>query len=178
MADQKIPKILLTGKPACGKTTVIIKLAELLSPKKLAGFYTAEIRSAAAARTGFAVHTFSGAQGPLSSIHLKHGPRVGKYRVDIPAFEKIALPQLNQSPDEVDLFIIDEIGKMECFSPYFIRAAQQILLGPAPLLATVALKGSGFIAQVKTHPGIGLIEVTPANRDTLPAEIMDQLSLG
>jgi hypothetical protein len=40
-----------------------------------------------------------------------------------------------------------------------------------PVLATVALKGSGLIATVKARPDIRLIEVTSANRDQLPDEL-------
>ena len=36
--------ILLTGRPGVGKTAVIIKLAELMIARKVAGFYAEEIR--------------------------------------------------------------------------------------------------------------------------------------
>ena len=42
--------------------------------------------------------------------------------------------------------------------------------GPVPLMATVALKGGGLIAEAKARPDVQLVEATAANRDGLPAE--------
>ncbi|KPK76062.1 MAG: hypothetical protein AMJ79_08440 [Phycisphaerae bacterium SM23_30] len=170
------PKILLTGPAGSGKTTIVINLAKLLKTKKIAGFYTEEIRSAGQ-RTGFALRTFNGAEALLSSIHLHHGPRVGKYRVDVSAFEKVILGELNPPPGLVDLFVIDEIGKMECFSSAFIQATTRILEGVTPLVATVALKGEGFIKEVKSRQGVVIIGVTVANRGRLPQMIVGRLGL-
>ena len=172
---QKQPqKILLTGRPGCGKTTVIMKLVKLLQKKNIAGFYTQEIRSAGQ-RSGFSVRTFAGAEGLLSSIHIRQGPRVGKYRVDVGGFEKIILPELARPSEEADIFLIDEIGKMECYSGGFIQAVTGILAGEIPLVATVALKGGGFITKIKTIKDMVIIEVTQTNRDALPRMIADRV---
>ena len=40
-----------------------------------------------------------------------------------------------------------------------------------PVLATVAMKGGGLIAEVKAREAVWLVEVTPENRDRLPGEI-------
>ena len=39
----KLPRILLTGPPQCGKTTVVQKVVALF-PGQAAGFYTREVR--------------------------------------------------------------------------------------------------------------------------------------
>ena len=163
-------KILLTGLPSCGKTTVITSLAEFLKHRKIAGFYTCEIRSQGR-RTGFAIRTFSGVEGILSSTQLPHGPRVGKYRVDVEGFESLVLPELTAGHAQVDVFIIDEIGKMECFSRPFIHAVDAILQGSVHVVATIASKGGGFIARAKTFPEIEIMQVTTANRNELPQKI-------
>ena len=172
--DQAV-KILLTGKPGCGKTTVIMKLAGLLKALKVAGFYTEQIRSGGQ-RTGFSVCTFRGAEGVLSSVNFRQGPQVGKYRVDVAGLEKIIAAEFDENRRDVDVYIIDEIGKMECYSNLFVRTVRNILRSNIPLVATVALKGSGFIEEVKAHPGIELIEVIMANRDELPKKITARLS--
>jgi nucleoside-triphosphatase len=79
------------------------------------------------------------------------------------------------SPDEVDVYGIAEIGKMECLCPAFVEAVRRVLDGPAPVLATVALKGGGFIAEAKARPDVRLIAVDPANRDGLPGQLADGL---
>jgi nucleoside-triphosphatase len=172
--QKKIKKLLLTGLPGCGKTTVIIRLADMLKARKIAGFYTQEIRDAGQ-RTGFSLQTFSGGKSVLSNINLKNGPRVGRYRVDVEKFEQIVLLELAVNKD-ADLYLIDEIGKMECFSSKFIEMIKQILDSSIPLVATVALKGSGFIAQVKDLEDVELITVTAENRDLLPSKISTQMS--
>jgi len=168
-------KMLLTGRPGCGKTTVIMRLAELLPGRRTAGFYTQEIRSGGR-RTGFSVRTFGGMQGLLSSVDVADGPRVGRYRVDVAGFEKIVMPELTKAPAEAELFLIDEIGKMECFSRMFVEAMRRILDADVALVASVALRGSGFIAEVKNRQDVSIMEVSPANRNSLPATIADVIA--
>ena len=46
-----------------------------------------------------------------------------------------------------------------------------LLDGPVPLVATVALRGAGFIAEVKQRPDVRVVEVTQGNRQDLPGQI-------
>jgi len=55
-------------------------------------------------------------------------------------------------------------------------SSKQILDSSIPLVATIALKGSGFIAQVKDRKDIELITVTAENRDLLPSKISTKMS--
>src|SRR5262245_49824049 len=41
----------------------------------------------------------------------------------------------------------------------------------APVLATIALKGGGFISEVKARPDVRLVAVDPVNRDGLPNQL-------
>jgi len=67
--------------------------------------------------------------------------------------------------------VIDEIGKMECHCPQFNEAVSRLLEGPVPLVASIALRGGGFIADVKNRPDVQIVEVTQANRPALPEQI-------
>ncbi len=49
--------------------------------------------------------------------------------------------------------------------------ARQLLASPVPVIATVALKGPGFIAQVKGRGDVQLIQVTEQSRDELPVQL-------
>jgi nucleoside-triphosphatase len=71
----------------------------------------------------------------------------------------------------VDLFVIDEVGKMELLCPPFVEVVPRLLGGPVRVVATVARKGGGLIAEVKARGDVRLVEVTPENRDGLPAEL-------
>jgi nucleoside-triphosphatase len=165
------PVILLTGRPGVGKTTVIRRLAELLSGRAIAGFYTDEIR-VAGQRQGFRVTTFSGATDILAHTKTRSPHRVGRYGVDVAAFERIVLPELARA---AEVLLVDEIGKMECFSASFVRAIRAILDGPTPIVATVALSGSGLIAEVKRRPEVELLELTAQNRDELPGQLAERV---
>ena len=163
--------ILITGRPGVGKTTVILRLAERLPSKVIAGFYTEEIREGGQ-RQGFGATTFSGGRCVMAHTNLRSNKRVGRYRVDVAAFEQLVLPELSR---RCDLMLIDEIGKMECFSSRFIEVVRGLLDGQTPLVATVAASGPGFIAEVKRRPDVELWQVTRENRDALPQRLVERL---
>jgi nucleoside-triphosphatase len=163
------PRILLTGPPGSGKTTVVRKVVELLSGVRMAGFYTEEIRTDVS-RTGFRVITLDGRSARLASVGSHGGPRVGRYTVHVTEFEAVALAELEPLPD-TELLVLDEIGKMECFSPAFVRAARRALAAPVAFLGTVALVGGGFIADAKRSPGVTVIAVSAENREGLSGQV-------
>jgi nucleoside-triphosphatase len=171
--------ILLTGKPGCGKTTVAIATARNLHDLSVSGFYTEEIRDGSK-RVGFRIVTFgstlhhSETDRILAHIDFSEGPRVLKYRVDLPVFDEVAVPSLSLER-QADVFVVDEIGKMECFSERFQRAIERLLNSRRPLLATVARKGRGLIAESKRRPDAELVEVTLDNREALPQRLAGRL---
>jgi nucleoside-triphosphatase len=169
-----IENVLLTGKPGCGKTTVVRRVIEALGGLRLAGFCTEEVRRRGQ-RVGFEIVGLGGPRCLLAYVDWPSRPRVGRYGVEPARLDSIIEHELGQSPGQVEVYIIDEIGKMECLSPAFIQAVRRLLDGPAPVLATVALRGSGFIAEVKARPDVQLVEVDPGNRDGLPSRLADRL---
>jgi len=184
--SSKSAKILLTGVPGCGKTTAVMKIIENLSREKVAGFYTQEIRENNK-RKGFSWASLDGATGILSHIDIK-GPaypeacpsgrplRVGKYGVNVEGFEEAVVPILDVDYSDAELFVIDEIGKMECFSKKFVAAVRRLFASDKSVLATVAQKGSGLIFEVKNHPDVKLFNLTVKSRDKTIAEISQILS--
>lgn len=162
--------ILLTGPPGCGKTTVVRRVVDQLTDVQLAGFYTQELLQGGK-RIGFEAIGLTGRTAPLASVTSKSRLRVGKYGVELPRFENLLRTEL-ETPEDVDLYVVDEIGKMECFSDLFVDTMWQILDGDVPLLATIALKGGGFIREVKQRDDVELITVSPGNRDSLPSDLV------
>ncbi|MBI2317275.1 MAG: AAA family ATPase [Betaproteobacteria bacterium] len=162
--------LLLTGAPGVGKTTLVRRVAEGLGVLRAAGFYTEERRNRAGEREGFELIGFDGSRATLARVGLA-GPRVGKYSVDVAAVDAAAA-RLFAPNLAADLYLVDEIGKMECLSPAFIAAARRLLESPRPVVATVALKGEGFIAEVKQRADVRLVVVTHADRDSLPDEVL------
>jgi nucleoside-triphosphatase len=172
--SSKSAKILLTGLPGCGKTTAIIQTVSSLKQSKVAGFYTQEIREANI-RKGFRWRRFDGTEGILAHIDIKSPFKVGKYRVDIASFEKSVVPILDADKTDAELFVIDEIGKMECMSEKFVAAIRRLFASEKSVLSTVAQKGAGLISEIKSYPGTKLFHLTHQNRDKIIAEISQTL---
>ncbi len=166
-------RLLLTGVPGVGKTTWIRAIVKRIEDIKCAGFYTEEKRHAGQ-RIGFKIVTLEGEEGTLASVGRAQ-PTVGRYSVHVEEFEKLALPQLDPENSPADLYVIDEIGKMELLSPRFRNKVVDLLARPSNILATISRKGKGFIEQLKGRNDIELIEVARANRDRLIGEIAGRI---
>ncbi|MFW6112760.1 MAG: nucleoside-triphosphatase [Thermodesulfobacteriota bacterium] len=173
MNTSRPPRLLVTGPPQCGKTTVVHRVIKDF-PGRAAGFFTREVR-VAGRRVGFEIVTLDGQVAWLSHVDFPGPQRVGKYGVDLEALHRVALPTLSPAPG-IDLIVVDEVGKMECLSASFVAAVEGLWSAAVPLLITVAQKGGGFIARIKSLPGARLITVTPANREELPGRILALLA--
>lgn len=167
-----VANILLTGTPGVGKTTLIRKLVDALGcPAR--GFYTEEIREAGR-RVGFKIATLDGADGVLAHVNIAGPARVSRYGVNTADVEAIGVPAITPASPE-DIIVIDEIGKMECVSQPFKDAAWAALESPNLVLATIAMRGVGFIARVKRRADSKLFEVTKRNRDHLLGQVLHEL---
>src|SRR5919108_670065 len=127
------PTILLEARPGAGKTTVARRLVKLLEGRgiSVSGFTTEEIREGRR-RVGFRVESASGDRAVLAHVDLPGPPRVGRYGVDLEAFERLALPALE--PQEDGVAIVDELGKMELASAGFRDAVVALFDSDLPLV--------------------------------------------
>lgn len=162
-------RLLLTGAPGVGKSTVIRRLAELLG-KPPGGFYTEEIRERGE-RRGFRLVRFDGHEALIAHVGLPKTHRVGKYGVDVAAIDSAA--DALAPGHGVGLYLVDEIGKMECLSERFVNALRLLLDTGPTVVASVASKGTGFVAEVKRRPDCELWTLSRANRDAMPEQILD-----
>jgi nucleoside-triphosphatase len=166
--------LLLTGMPGIGKTTLLRKVATAMPQYSIAGFYTAEIREGGQ-RKGFRLVTFNGEEGVIAHVGIDSIHRVGKYGVDVAVIDQFADLTLGLDKD-VDVYFIDEIGKMECMSQHFLSRMQTLLASDKTVLATVGKKGRGLIEEVKNCPTSELWEITHSNRDELLPRVVAWLS--
>jgi nucleoside-triphosphatase len=157
-------KLLITGVPGVGKTTFVRRLAEALESRRPVGFYTAEIREAGV-RKGFELIGFDGRRQVLAHVKLKTRYKVGKYGVDVSNFDRF-LDTIEFFGPDSNLIVLDEIGSMECHSKKFIALLEKIMRSDKTVIATVALRGGGSIADLKKTQDVRLIEITPSNRNS------------
>ena len=167
--------IIITGLPGVGKTTLIKGILHEIRSLNPIGFYTEEIREKGI-RKGFSLISVTGEKSILASENIPSRFRVGKYGVDLVNFENFIGNIPFRDPAN-SLIIIDEIGKMECFSKLFTDLVMELLSSNKLVVATVALKGTGLIAQVKSRQDIELIEITTDNRNYLLPSILSRIAL-
>jgi nucleoside-triphosphatase len=108
----------------------------------------------------------------LAHIDFPGPLRVGRYGVDLDAFERVALPALEELGHVV---VIDELGKMELASPRFVAAVDGVLASDRFVLATVHVHRHPITDRYKRSPGIETMHVTVTNRDGLVDEIADRM---
>lgn len=167
------PRLLVTGVPGAGKTTLVRAVLSRLPEIRAAGFTTEELRGPSG-RTGFKVVTLDGREARLATAREGEGPKVGWYTVHVAEFEATAVPALAPRHD-LDLYVIDEIGKMECLSAAFVMAVRRALASGVAVLATVAVQGAGLIGEAKRLPGVEVTLLTRQNRSRLPADLADRI---
>ncbi|XP_061141740.1 cancer-related nucleoside-triphosphatase [Syngnathus typhle] len=186
--------VFLTGPPGVGKTTLVQKTCDALvsSGQSVEGFYTEEVREGGR-RVGFDVVTVSGERDHLSRIrdvagdsHGRREYKVGQYVVDLPSFERLALPLFKKvSPEDgtsKKVFVLDEIGKMELFSQPFIKAVRQTLDGSScTILGTIPIpkgKPLGLVEEVRMRSDVKIFTVTKENRNAILQDILSALREG
>jgi len=135
-------KILITGPPRCGKSTLIVKLIEYFSKKQFTvhGFLTPEVREGSN-RIGFDIEDIKTKEreklARKGNFNTKH--HVGKYCVFIEKFEKFIFKYEHIQFQQEDLIMIDEIGKMELFSKKFQEFIIKIFASNISIIATIGL---------------------------------------
>jgi len=164
--------VLLTGPPRVGKTTLVLSVLNSLPPGTACGFVTSEIRREGQ-RVGFVAETLDGESCMLAHVDFRSPHRVGRYGVDLVAFESLALPVMDPARATAPLIVIDEIGKMECFSTRFRHLVAMAIESERAVLATIAQRGDRFIEGLKTRPDVSLLRVTQQNRDELVGQVVD-----
>lgn len=135
------------------------------------GFYTTEIRTGKQ-RLGFEIITLSGKKAVLAHVALNSRYRVGKYSVR-PENLGEALKEITEAlrQNKQRCLLIDEIGKMELFSPKFRETIILALNSPLPVIATISAKPHPFCDPLKKRADVQLIEVTKGNREQLPRKL-------
>jgi len=165
-------KVVVTGQPGVGKTTLVERvLAEV--PLRAGGMITREIRKVGR-RVGFAViDVATGREGVLAHIHLPHGPRLGRYRVNLEDLEEVGAAAIEWAVEHAELIVVDEVGPMELKSLRFVAAVERALEAPKHLLLTVHRASNHRLAYRARHGCDLLVRLTASNRAEKTAQIIE-----
>jgi len=168
-----IKNIFITGKPGVGKTTLIKEILRKLKIEAR-GFFTQEIREKGE-RVGFEIVTLTGKRGILAKKGLKTIYQVSKYGVLLNDLEKIALKEIEEAIGKNFLIVIDEVGKMELFSPKFKKVLLIALNSKNKVLGTIMLKKNPFVDQIKKRKDTKIFYLKRENREKIKREIIQRL---
>lgn len=170
-------KILLTGKPGIGKSTVLQKVRKSYNGEKM-GIISHEIRSKEGERIGFEAENLAGKKKIFAHKHLiKSDHVVGKkYFVDLEAIDNFVVPEIEKGISENALVFIDEIGRMQAFSSKFLKAIRKLLNSKSSVLGTIVYEPEQWSLEFRSHPESVLVTVNEKNRDLLPKVIAEVLS--
>jgi nucleoside-triphosphatase len=157
--------LLLTGAPGVGKTTLMDRLVAALGKRRIGGFTTTEMREGGQ-RVGFRIVPHRGGERIMAHVDRRGAPRVGRYGVDVQAIDRAAQEHLAVDP-QIEIYLVDEIGKMECYSGEFVRRIQELFDSQKTIIATIGRQSGGFLAAVRGRPDAELWEVTQSNREAL-----------
>ena len=94
------------------------------------------------------------------------------------AFERVGVAALRAAIERAEVIVFDEIGKMELFSSQFQSTALKAAGCGKPVVATAMLAAHPWVDAFKALPGVKTVEVTPRNRDSLVADVLDWLLSG
>jgi nucleoside-triphosphatase len=166
---------LLTGEPGVGKTT-LIRQALGGARIKAGGFFTEEIRDRGV-RQGFRITTLDGQSAILAHTDFKSPHRVSKYGVDVTGLDSVGVTALKAAMRDCDVVVVDEIGKMELFSPSFKDTVLQALDGGKRVLGTIMLTSHPVADDIKRHPNVAVVSVTRANREQVLSRIVRWLDV-
>ena len=169
-----VNNILVTGPPRSGKSTLIEKVVQRIS-RPATGFFTQELRDKGR-RVGFSITTLEGKTGVLAHQSIRSKFRVGKYGVNLEDLDQIAVPSmLPSTPDQI--VVVDEIGKMECFSRLFKEILLKVLSSDNLVIGSVAIKGDRFIQSIKKRDDVSLVSITEKTRDAALQLFFEKLQL-
>ena len=169
-----IQKVLLTGRPGCGKTTLIKRVVNKLK-LPAGGFYTEEIREHGQ-RVGFKFVTLAGEETVLAHVDFKTPQHLGKYGLDLSGLETVGVAALREAMRVRQLVVLDEIGPMELRSAIFRDIVTKAFDTGVPILATITARSFPFSDALRKRSDVNVIEVRPNNREQLVCELSAQFN--
>lgn len=171
-------KLLITGVPGIGKTTLALKLYDILTKEfnlKVDGFITEEIRERGI-RKGFVIKSLDGkVEAILAHVNIKSPYRVSKYGVNVDAIDEVCVPILEQAMLNADVVIIDEIGKMELLSKKFQNAVKKVFDSDKVVIATIGKFRHPFRDSIVRRKDVMIIELTYNNRNYIVNSILESI---
>jgi nucleoside-triphosphatase len=165
-------KILLTGEPGVGKSTLLSLVIDAVEQKQ--GFLTSEM-STDGIRTGFNMTASSGESFVLASVDSPSEIRVSRYGVNLNELNEFIAKLPAIEPGK--LIYVDEIGQMQLYSNLYRDLVTNYFNQPNPMIGTLSkIYNDDFTESLRERSDIEIIEVTIENRDRLKEELTSRVA--
>lgn len=158
-------KLLLTGRPKSGKTTLLENFIEAVPNKQ--GFVTQEVLENSQ-RIGFELVSSTGKAATLASTNSDSELKVSKYGVELHLLDEFLseLPPIENG----SLVYVDEIGQMELYSDSFKRLISSYLDMDNVYVGTISsVYQDDFTQQVLARGDVLLLKIDQNNREQVQA---------
>ena len=163
------PKIVLSGEIGSGKTTIVRAAMQLLGWERPGGFFTHWDGAGRGAQNLY-FETWRGAKH-LMARRDPAAPDAVPYELAGATFVRVAVASLAEAAAGRPV-VIDELGLIELAAAGFPEAVARLFRGPAPVLAVIQQRAMDrWLALIDRMRVTRRVDVTPANRDALPAQI-------
>ncbi len=176
-------KVLITGRPGVGKSTVFAKVVEGLESRgyRVCGFYCPEIRIGGV-RRGFRIVSIGlQLEGVLSYVCGEMEGlstlSVGKYCIKVDDAVSVGVGSLEYAERECDFVAMDEVGPMELKVEKLRDKIWSVLYGPKPVLAVVHARLAEEVRDSLRSRAFRTLYfvVTEGSREGLPREILSRV---
>jgi nucleoside-triphosphatase len=165
--------VFITGPPGIGKTAVIRRLLKDLTPLIVRGFFKEEIIENNVCK-GFRIVTLDFQDQILGHVFIEGPHRVSGFGINVEGFENLVLPQLTISK-EVDLFVLDAIGPMECISQKFCEQVKKIMNSSIPMIATLVGSETPGTLRLSSRKDVAILQVNHKNKEYIWKNILLEL---
>ena len=85
--------------------------------------------------------------------------------------------ELVENSGKKDIIVFDELGRLETGAVHFTSAVLKKFDGNIPILGVIKPEHNSFLDSIRSKPNVKVIEVTTANRDSVPDLIAEYLDV-
>jgi nucleoside-triphosphatase len=169
-------KLLLTGPPGIGKSTILHNaICQLNLLGRISGGVFAREVLRDGKRHSFVSVLPHGVEKEFmrkSPPGLRDGtsePRIGSYMVDVAAIDNFVVPEIQRCTldKSINLVYVDEIGRAQALSDAFLDTTKSLIESEKDVIGTIVEAETEWSLEYKNSERIFVISVTLENRDYL-----------